>query len=59
MRPSRASSSMSAPAVGTSESVGCAAARSGSIHVRYAFSTTSGLEPSVPRPSNTSPVTVK
>ena len=50
---------MSAPAVGASESVGCAAARSGSIQVRYALSTASGLEPSAPRPSKTSPVTVK
>ena len=61
MRPSRASSSMEAsgPRVAAADSVGCAAARPGSIHVRYAFSTTSGLDPSVPRPSNTFPVTVK
>lgn len=59
MRSSSASSSTSAPAPDAAESVGCAAARPGSIHVRYAFSTTSGLDPSVPRPSSTFPVTVK
>ena len=59
MRPSRAPSSTSGPRVAAADSVGCAAARPGSIHVRYAFSTTSGLDPSVPRPSNTFPVTVK
>ena len=58
MRSSRVSSSM-APAAGASESAGSAVCRSGSIQVRYAFSTTPGFSASAPCPSNTIPVTVK
>ena len=61
MRPSSAPSSTeaSAPCVAASDSVGCAAARPGSIHVRYALSITPGFSASAPRPSKTLPVTVK
>ena len=50
MRSSSASSSTSAPAPDAAESVGCAAARPGSIHVRYALLDDLGVGPQRPAP---------
>ena len=59
MRSSSASSSMpSDELVPAADSAGCAAA-SGSIHVRYARSTTAGFSEMASCPSKTAPVTVK
>lgn len=59
MRSRSASSSMpSDEPVPAADSAGCAAA-SGSIHVRYARSTTAGFSEMASRPSKTAPVTVK
>lgn len=51
IRSTSSESSMSPASRPASESVGCAADASGSIHVRYALATTPGFAPTAPCPS--------